>query len=369
LDLSEIEQMFDTADENLQLFMAQELRKQPSDDVKGAYIHAMVQNRLPTRPPPPIVPIFEKADEFMVVGDEKFGAEVGYKLAVMNPIQTDAEKTFINTKAYANLYAFGRKIDTFDSMFRFQSVFKEPEAYVYFSLGGCVWNHCEDLIGNVCERRGNPLPPTDPPSSSVSAAPRCYQRSKELANFHAVLFKITTPVPLLYGIFLNVDVLFGSYVRLETAVSGCAQPPSATTGLIPTIGVDVVVGTRIDLYLIALGVDVNARLLYTDFPSSVTVDAHTLPIGVCAKIPAHINAVAARLDAYIQLRDQIKRCWGQPCGLKPGRELRRSKEWPGFARGRFDRLLLEYCFDMTLVKGKLRITPRPKHQLLIQQTQ
>ena len=292
-----------------------------------------------------VVPIYDKADEAMVVGNEQFGAKVGYRLTAYNPLSTDKDRTILNAQTYARVFAFGKKLDAFDGFVRYQGLFKQPEAFMYFAVGGSIWSECLDLVGTACSRRNQ----KQKPSAGRDGA-SCYERKKELFDFNAVLFRIGVKIPLVIGLFIDVHQRFGAYVHLDVGGKGCFNPMSATAALQPKIGMDIIAGASIDVFLAKAGVDIRAKVMYTALPSTLTVDASSLPVSICSNVHMHQELVAARFEAYAKLRDRVIRCGKKqwPCGLTWGHEISWSKEWDGFKRARWDRDLVKRCLNLAL---------------------
>lgn len=285
--------------------------------------------------------LYSRTDELLVAGNEKFGATVGYRLELYNPFANKKDETVAEAHTYTRIQLLGKSIEAFDASVQLEKLFKKPDLFGVFLLGQTLWYRCFDLVGNHCNNE-NP--------SEVNG--NCEKKAGEIFAFHMQIFPFVVKIPLLYGIFVDFSFRLGMYFHFGVEGALCARPSQALAQINPGSGIDLSGRAGVDAFIARVGVELKSKLFYTDFPGSVTMSTKHLPVQICSLVKIHQNPVAASIEGYAVIRDKVVMCGEVPCGLTWGHGFKWSKEWPGFAKGIWEKDLTKKCLFVPIRPGK-----------------
>lgn len=309
-------------------------------------------------------PLFEYQNEIKLVGNGKFGARLGFRVLLNNPLQPADDGADENVLFKSGGYA---RVDAFKSTFNVLDTFavlggdirkKQLHSFVFISVGDVVWRQCFDLIGSMCSKR-----PSGPEDGNPPVCSRFPARS--VAAFNAPIVRTAFPIPLVFGLTINTDVALAAHFGLavESEICGLQRGKAGSVSIIPRVGLDIIAGASINVFFARAGVSIDAKLMYTDFKFDnslvlfsekmnapldrqlVLQNVAVVPVQLCTESFVVQNSLTGRFYLYAQIRNRIVRCGKRqiPCWLEWGSGVEKEIVWNGFKFMKWSKRLYSAC--------------------------
>ncbi|KAI3645415.1 hypothetical protein MP228_008343 [Amoeboaphelidium protococcarum] len=290
----------------------------------------------------------ELSNQTDVIGNEKLGTILGYKLTVHNPLQpADEHKVISNGETFVDVMAFKKRFNALRGVIRLQGDLmpqrdQQPvEAFMYIAIAGSVWDECIDLFGQACYKNRIPSQSAGAESKSLQQQaqfpfPRkfkqCHEVDRDLFNFNVVLFSVNFDVPLIVGIGLRLKQQFVANGYASASASGCLVPFKGQMHFNPTLSISALGEASINLFVVRSGARVNAKVVNADIKSSIEGNVTMMQPSLCTNVGFTQKAVDGAFQLFVQFR-KIRWCQKPkrlPCGFPWGRERAWTKRFQLF---------------------------------------
>ena len=156
-------------------------------------------------------------------------------------------------------------------------------------------------------------------------------------------FEVSTTI-YVFGIPVKLFAGADGHLRVNYYASMCLKDKKVKAGIIPGAWVSVYAGASISLFVVEVGVTIEARILETYVIPTLTASIDRWPLSACFELKLRMRPLTIRVYLWYRLRLCISiRCWFLGCSIKIRWCKRKTfKEWT-WAMQEIERTLFTTC--------------------------